>query len=191
VARPPQHYGREDSTWVTFRVGSTAWWWDSQGERRDAPTTWFDVKVSQKDLAENVLLSVKHGDAVIVTGRLSQHHWTDRDGKERTSMQITARSIGHNLRWGKAGWCRRSAETPAGTPAEGAGAEDLAPARLGAGASQAGPDQGLPDVVPGGDELAGFDDPGTAEQAFGLVDAAGADEGVGDSLDALARPGAL
>ncbi|MDR2378153.1 MAG: single-stranded DNA-binding protein, partial [Bifidobacteriaceae bacterium] len=90
VARPPQRHGHDDSTWVTFRVGSTAWWWDAQGERRDAPTTWFDVKVSQKDLAENVLLSLKNGDAVIVTGRLSQHYWTDRDGKERTSMQIAA-----------------------------------------------------------------------------------------------------
>ncbi|MDR1442658.1 MAG: single-stranded DNA-binding protein [Bifidobacteriaceae bacterium] len=109
VARPPQRHGR-DSTWVTFRVGSTAWWWDSQGERRDAPTTWFDVRVSQKDLAENVLLSLKNGDAVVVTGRLSQHHWTDREGKERASMQITARSVGPNLRWGKAIFQRRSSE---------------------------------------------------------------------------------
>ncbi|MDR2566503.1 MAG: single-stranded DNA-binding protein [Bifidobacteriaceae bacterium] len=173
VARPPQHYGREDSTWVTFRVGSTAWWWDSQGERRDAPTTWFDVKVSQKDLAENVLLSVKHGDAVIVTGRLSQHFWTDRDGRERTSMQITARSIGHNLRWGKAGWSRRSAEAPAGAPAGAAlGAQDPAPGNAAVPNAQAPSDQDLPDLPPDGDELASFEDPGDVERAFGLADAA-------------------
>ncbi|MDR0593210.1 MAG: single-stranded DNA-binding protein [Bifidobacteriaceae bacterium] len=112
VARSPQKYGREDASWVVFRIGSTAWWWDAQGERRDAPTTWFDVKVSQKDLAENVLLSVKNGDAVIVAGRLSQHYWTDKDGKDRASMQIAARAVGPNLRWGKANWTRRAADAP-------------------------------------------------------------------------------
>ncbi|MDR2373372.1 MAG: single-stranded DNA-binding protein [Bifidobacteriaceae bacterium] len=170
VARSPQQHGREDSNWVTFRIGSTAWWWDAQGERRDAPTTWFDVKVSQRDLAENVLLSVKNGDAVIVSGRLSQHYWTDRDGKERSSLQIAARSVGPNLRWGKALWCRRVAEAPAGAPA--AGAAGTTPAEGGGVAADAG-----------GESV------DCSDQAFALADAALAGDALaGDALagDALA-----
>jgi single-strand DNA-binding protein len=152
VARPPQRHGSEDSTWVTFRVGSTAWWWDSAGERRDAPTTWFDVRVSQKDLADNVLLSLKNGDPVVVKGRLSQHHWTDRDGKERSSMRINAQSVGPNLRWGKAVLQRRSGEA--------AIAESGMAATPGA---ESAPQSAQ--VVP-----SGHDD--IEDQAFGQIDAA-------------------
>jgi single-strand DNA-binding protein len=106
VARPPQRLGREESTWVTFRMGSTCWWRNAQGEHKDGPTSWYDVKVSQGDMADNVLLSLQNGDPVLVYGRLTQKTWTDRDGKERASAQINAKSVGHSLRWGQA-WFKR------------------------------------------------------------------------------------
>ncbi|MDR1513269.1 MAG: single-stranded DNA-binding protein [Propionibacteriaceae bacterium] len=176
VARSPQHHGRDGSTWVTLRVGSTAWWWDSQGERRDTPTTWFDVKISQKDLAENVLLSIKSGDAVIVTGRLSQHYWTDRDGKDRTSMQITAKAVGHNLRWGKASWCRRSAEPVVTDPdAGGAGPEDTSAPSAG-GDSSGGVSGPVASGHPPVDATTDPGGPDLAEEAFDMVAAAAAEE---------------
>ncbi|MDR2454676.1 MAG: single-stranded DNA-binding protein [Bifidobacteriaceae bacterium] len=101
VAKPPQRFGKDEDTWVVFRVGSTAWWRDSQGTVKEAPTAWFDVKIGQEGLVDGVLLSLKPGDPVIVNGRLSPRSWVDRDGKPRTTMQIAARSVGHNLRWGK------------------------------------------------------------------------------------------
>ncbi|MDR2348791.1 MAG: single-stranded DNA-binding protein, partial [Bifidobacteriaceae bacterium] len=101
VAKQPQRYVRDNASWVVFRIGSTAWWRDVQGAIREAPTAWFDVKVSQDDLIDGVLLSLKPGDPVIVNGRLSPRSWVDRDGNPRTTMQISARSVGHNLRWGQ------------------------------------------------------------------------------------------
>ncbi|MDR1394532.1 MAG: single-stranded DNA-binding protein [Bifidobacteriaceae bacterium] len=109
VARPPQRLGKDESTWVVFRLGSTPWWRTAQGEIREASTSWFDVKVSQPDLIDNVLLSLKSGDPVIVSGRLSPHTWTDKEGNERASMQIAARTVGHSLRWGTALFKRRTA----------------------------------------------------------------------------------
>ncbi|MDR3359864.1 MAG: single-stranded DNA-binding protein [Bifidobacteriaceae bacterium] len=111
VARSPQLYGKDEANWVIFRLASTAWWRNSQGDVREAPTTWFDVKVSQKDLIENVMLSLRLGDPVIVAGRLASHLWTDKQGAQRSSMQIAARSVGHALRWGRSTFTRRAADS--------------------------------------------------------------------------------
>jgi single-strand DNA-binding protein len=108
VARPPQLYGKDEARWVIFRIGSTAWWRNPQGDIREAPTSWFDVKVTQGDMIDNVLLSLRARDPVMVTGRLSTHYWKDKTGHERSGMQIAARSVGHNLRWGKSLFARHS-----------------------------------------------------------------------------------
>jgi single-strand DNA-binding protein len=117
VAKPPQQYGGDGSRFVVFRIGSTPWWRDAQGERHTATTSWFDVKVGQPDMVENVLLSVRCGDPVVVSGRLSPHVWKDKDDKERVTMQIAARAVGLNLRWGKALF-KRHATSPAGEAAD-------------------------------------------------------------------------
>jgi single-strand DNA-binding protein len=106
VAKSPERRAGEGYSFVTFRLASTPWWKDQQGETRKAQTCWFDVKVSNPDLADNVMLSLSSRDPVVVRGRLAAHAWKDRDDKDRLDMQILAQAVGHNLRWGRADFRR-------------------------------------------------------------------------------------
>ena len=68
---------------------------DWQGEKI---TTFYDV-VCFGDLAENVAQSVARGTRVIVTGSGELEHWTDSEGKPRTTKKIAANACGPDLRW--------------------------------------------------------------------------------------------
>ncbi|MDR2380128.1 MAG: single-stranded DNA-binding protein [Bifidobacteriaceae bacterium] len=171
VAGPPRHYGKDDAHWAVFRMGSTAWWRDSEGGIRETPTSWFDVKVTQKGLLENVLISLRPGDPVLVSGRLAPHSWTDKDGKERVTLQITARAVGHNLRWGKAQFSRRNQDNRQRAAADGAGSPGVQAGTV--AVSLPSDDAYLEAVAPG---LSADDSPlvdqALAEEAFALADAA-------------------
>lgn len=53
-------------------------------------------------LAEHVADSVGKGSRVVVTGRLKQDSYDDRDGVRRTSVQLIAEEIAPSLRFGTA-----------------------------------------------------------------------------------------
>lgn len=63
--------------------------------------SFFDVS-AWGTLAENVAASVLKGTRVIVTGRLEQRSWEDKDGGTRSKVEIIADSIGPDLRWAQA-----------------------------------------------------------------------------------------
>ncbi len=48
-------------------------------------------------LAENVFSSVKKGQPVLVEGRLHVSSYDDKDGVSRTSVEIDASTVGHDL----------------------------------------------------------------------------------------------
>jgi single-strand DNA-binding protein len=52
-----------------------------------------------RTLAENVAQSLTKGARAIVQGDAELEHWTDRDGKERTSKRIVANHVGAELRF--------------------------------------------------------------------------------------------
>lgn len=64
-------------------------------------TSFFDI-TAWADLGEHVAATVEKGMRVIVTGRLEQRRYTDRDGNERTTIQIVADDIGPSLKWAEA-----------------------------------------------------------------------------------------
>lgn len=65
-------------------------------------TTWMDV-TAWATLGENIAQSLAKGSRVIVTGRLKQEEWEDRDtGKKRTKISLVADSAGPDLRWATA-----------------------------------------------------------------------------------------
>lgn len=51
---------------------------------------------------ENVAASCAKGMRVIVTGRLEQSEWEDKEGNKRTSVEIVADEVGPSLRWARA-----------------------------------------------------------------------------------------
>jgi single-strand DNA-binding protein len=84
-----------------FRIASTA-------RRFDRVTNnWVDgstlrVRVNcWRRLAENVCDCLSVGDPVIVTGRLFSRDWTGEDGIRRTSYELDAFAVGHDLARGR------------------------------------------------------------------------------------------
>jgi single-strand DNA-binding protein len=82
---------------ANFRLASTSRRYDRAGNR------WLDgdslrLRVTcWRRLAEGVAASVKVGDPVIVTGRLYTREWTADDGQRRTSYELEAVAVGHDL----------------------------------------------------------------------------------------------
>jgi len=95
----------------TFKIASTA-----RRFNRDT-RQWVDgnslrVRVTcWRSLASNVKESVTRGDPLIVTGRLFTRDWMDEEGTKRTSYELEALSIGHDLNRGRAVFERRKANT--------------------------------------------------------------------------------
>jgi single-strand DNA-binding protein len=78
VASSSRRYDRESGRWVdgpSLRVRVTCW----------------------RRLAEGVASSVMVGDPVIVTGRMFTRDWVAEDGTRRTSYELEAFAVGHDL----------------------------------------------------------------------------------------------
>jgi single-strand DNA-binding protein len=73
---------------------------------KDAATPDFYNIYGTKALGRNMLRSVKKGDPIIATGRLSYSEWTWDDGSEGRSMQVRADSVGHDLVFGTTSMAR-------------------------------------------------------------------------------------
>jgi len=87
VASTARRFDREKAQWVdgnSLRVRVTAW----------------------RRLAEGVASSIAVGDPVVVYGRLYNRDYTDEHGKNRTSYEMEAFSIGHDLARGRAKFFR-------------------------------------------------------------------------------------
>lgn len=64
-------------------------------------TSFFNV-VAWGTLAENAAASLNKGHRVIVTGRLEQRSYDDKEGQKRTIVEIVADEIGPSMRWARA-----------------------------------------------------------------------------------------
>jgi single-strand DNA-binding protein len=64
-------------------------------------TSFFDVTCFGT-LAENVAGSLPKGARAVVTGRLDQRTWDDKDGGKRSKVEVVADEVGPSLRWATA-----------------------------------------------------------------------------------------
>jgi single-strand DNA-binding protein len=62
-------------------------------EWQDGETIWFGV-TCWKGLAENVVLSLRKGDRVTVSGKLAQRTWKAEDGSDKVDLDIEAQTVG-------------------------------------------------------------------------------------------------
>jgi single-strand DNA-binding protein len=86
---------------TNFSLARTPRRYDSTaGEWVDGDTVFMRVNV-WRQLAENVVQSLRKGDAVIVTGDLVQRTF-EVDGVERTMHEITATNVAASLMWSTA-----------------------------------------------------------------------------------------
>ncbi|HEY5456623.1 MAG TPA: single-stranded DNA-binding protein [Acidothermaceae bacterium] len=130
VADPRVSYTKDGQPIASFRLASTPRRFDrTSGQWKDGDTLFTSV-TCWRALAENVHLSLRKGNSVIVIGRLSVRPYETKDGDKRQSVDIDAMAVGPEL--GRATTIikrvERSGQPSAGaefaTP--GADADDLA-----------------------------------------------------------------
>lgn len=113
VARDPElHVTKETRTPVAkIRVGSPSRYLDrGTGEWVDGDISYFDV-TCWRFLAMNVKASLHKGDKVTLQGKFRTRTWMDSESRPRTTMEIIADAVGHNL---TGGWTiyNRAASSP-------------------------------------------------------------------------------
>lgn len=99
----------------SFRLASSQRRYDRvKGEWVDGETNWYTV-TAFRQLADNVLASLRKGQRVVVTGRVRIRSW---ESGERSGMtvEVDADAIGHDLVWGRSTFERRVASAPAVGP---------------------------------------------------------------------------
>jgi single-strand DNA-binding protein len=108
VASEPNYaqVGRNRIPKLTMRVAWTT-------RRRDAATgQWVDANTSfvwvtcWRRLADNLATCLRKGDPVVLRGRLDVRSFVGRDGQRRTSVEVDANTLGHDLNRGVAGFRR-------------------------------------------------------------------------------------
>jgi single-strand DNA-binding protein len=84
---------------ASFRLASTERRYNKElGAWRDGDTVYYTV-TCWRTMAENAFESVQKGHPVVVHGRLHVGSY-EKEGQERTVVEIEARSLGHDLSWG-------------------------------------------------------------------------------------------
>ncbi|MEA2144615.1 MAG: single-strand DNA-binding protein [Solirubrobacteraceae bacterium] len=97
IAMTPSRFDKTANAWV------------------DLETLWFGV-TCWRSLAEHAALSFHKGDRVIVTGHLFTRSWTNKQGEDRSGLEIDATSVGMDLARGPVTQLR--VERPQAAPEE-------------------------------------------------------------------------
>ncbi|WP_313355830.1 single-stranded DNA-binding protein [Microbacterium sp.] len=110
---PVANETRSGKAVINFRVATSSGYFDQRtGAWVDGGTNWYAVSAFGK-LAEHAKASLHCGDPVIVVGRLRQKEW-EANGKKGIDVELTADSIGHDLRRGTSAFARRPRPEQAG-----------------------------------------------------------------------------
>lgn len=92
VNSPDMRYTPSGQAVASFSLAVNKSWVNSDGERQDK-TLWFRV-TCWRNLAETVSEYVTKGMQVLVVGEIEEARtWTDKDGNNRASLEMTAREV--------------------------------------------------------------------------------------------------
>ncbi|WP_076465547.1 single-stranded DNA-binding protein [Actinomyces mediterranea] len=102
TADPELRFTQSGATVVDFTVASTPRTYDrNAGEWRDGDTLFMRCS-AWRDMADNIAESLRKGMRVIVQGRLTQRSFEDRNGQQRTVVEMQVDEAGPSLRRAKA-----------------------------------------------------------------------------------------
>jgi single-strand DNA-binding protein len=102
VSDPELRFTPSGAAVANFTVASTPRTFDRQSnEWKDGETLFMRCSV-WRDAAENVAESITKGTRVVVQGRLKQNSYTDKDGNNRTSIDLDVDEVGPSLRYATA-----------------------------------------------------------------------------------------
>lgn len=136
TADPELRYTQSGLPVANFTIASTPRTFDRQAnEWKDGEALFLRASV-WRDFAEHVAGSLTKGSRVIASGRLKQRSYQDREGQNRTSIELEIDEIGPSLRYATAQVTRaassgggqsrpQAVEEPWATPgsAQGAGTQ--------------------------------------------------------------------
>ena len=105
VATDPKHVvGSTGKPRTTFRLATTARKRQPDGSYADGPTSFLNVACFDT-LALNAAASLLKGQPVVITGVLTMRDW-EADGRTGREADLVVRTLGHDLRWGRATFSR-------------------------------------------------------------------------------------
>ncbi|MFC0581545.1 single-stranded DNA-binding protein [Micrococcoides hystricis] len=85
---------------ATFRVGCSDRRFNQESKEWETTyTNWYTINCF-RNLANHVAYSIRKGQPVIITGRLKQKSWQTKDGDPRTTWEVDAEAVGHDLVFG-------------------------------------------------------------------------------------------
>jgi single-strand DNA-binding protein len=97
ATQPRGGYTKGGSRSVSMRVGWTPRSFDRDtGEWTDQPSSFITVQCYKK-VAEHVAVCLRRGDPIVVRGTLRVREFVDQTGGRRSSVEVMADSIGHDL----------------------------------------------------------------------------------------------
>jgi single-strand DNA-binding protein len=150
TADPELRYTQNGLAVANFTIASTPKVFDRQAnEWKDGDALFLRASV-WRDFAEHVAGSLTKGSRVIAQGRLRQRSYQDREGQQRTSIELEVDEIGPSLRFATAQVTRTSSGGGRGASTGGApsGADPYAGqvdhSATGTGYNAAGPDSWTP-----------------------------------------------
>jgi single-strand DNA-binding protein len=162
ATQPIGGYTKTGSRSVSMRVGWTPRVFDRDtGAWTDQASSFLTVQCYRK-VAEHAAVCLRRGDPIVVRGSLRVREYVDKNGVRRSSVEVTADSIGHDMSRGIS-WFTRSTAQAERTAAEYEQA--MAPERH--------PLPGDRDAAAAEQDAAAS--PGTASGSAGLDAAAGPD----------------
>ena len=102
TADPELRFTQSGVAVANFTIASTPRTFDKQrNEWVDGEALFLRCSI-WRDAAENVAESLEKGSRVIAQGRLKQRSFTDREGNNRTSIELDVDEIGPSLRYATA-----------------------------------------------------------------------------------------
>ena len=102
TADPELRYTQNGLPVANFTIASTPRNYDRQtNEWKDGDALFLRASV-WREFAEHVAGSLSKGSRVIATGRLKQRNYQDREGNNRTSIELEVDEIGPSLRYATA-----------------------------------------------------------------------------------------
>lgn len=154
TADPELRFTQSGVAVASFTIASTPRTFDKQAnEWKDGEALFMRCSI-WRDAAENVAESLEKGSRVIASGNLKQRSFTDREGNNRTSIELDVDEIGPSLKYATA------KPNKVQRNKQGGGFGGGAPQGGGYGQAQGAP-QGAPAADPwaGGGNQGGYDDP--------------------------------
>ncbi len=114
TADPELRYTQNGLPVANFTIASTPRTFDRQAnEWKDGEALFLRASV-WREFAEHVAGSLTKGSRVIATGRLRQRSYQDRDGNNRTAIELEVDEIGPSLRYATAQVTRAAGGSGAG-----------------------------------------------------------------------------